>query len=179
MKVHIIGGKNDQIDRCCFCLDLGNIRAGHVTRAPSSAGRPDQRKSVKHTARVRRNPAATKVNRITSTSASMSSCVVFGTVGAFRPFKTNAPCLIRMLSAPLDRGQALQGGCWKGRQDSARVLPPPKCEGAFRPDGEGRGTQGCVASCHHNRSLPVGRWRRATMLTSLRRRPMGLLSPVY
>jgi hypothetical protein len=37
LKVHI-GGKNDQIDRCCFCLDLGNIRAGHVARTASSAG---------------------------------------------------------------------------------------------------------------------------------------------
>ena len=40
LKVHI-GGKNDQIDRCCFCLDLGNIRAGHVARAASSVGRHD------------------------------------------------------------------------------------------------------------------------------------------
>jgi hypothetical protein len=51
------------------------------------------------------------------------------------------------------------------RQDPARMLPPPKCEGAFRPDG--RGTEGCVACGHHNRSLPVGGWRRADHVNDL------------
>jgi hypothetical protein len=36
-----IGGKNDQVNHCCFCLDLGNIRASYVARAASSAGRHD------------------------------------------------------------------------------------------------------------------------------------------
>ena len=46
------------------------------------------------------------------------------------------------------------------------MLPPPKCEGAFRPDG--RGTEGCIVSGHHNRSFLVDGAER-TMLTILRR----------
>ena len=37
-----MGGSNDQIDQCRFCLSRRNFRPGHVARAASSTGRHDQ-----------------------------------------------------------------------------------------------------------------------------------------